>query len=295
MDEELKRVIEAILFAAARSLELPEIAKLCRRTEEEALTSLLELKKTLDETNGPTILMQDGTAWKLTVREKYVQIIKRVVSKTELPNGHLETLAVVAYKAPVLQSNVVRIRTNKAYEHLSYLESKGFVTREKKGRTKLIRLSPKFFEYFNVASEKLKQKFSSAGDAEKAIEAKEKEATDIEEEQRKETKRRLEKPKIRLEEAELETYTAQERGFDSEVQVFMEKLGELEVYDAEEKKTEKTEEEKKTAAVQEKKPESKGMYPEGIPKDMEAKIEEKIRKLLSGEEAKEAERDEKQA
>src|SRR3990172_6769558 len=199
MDEELKRMIEAILFAAGRKLELSEVVKLCRRSEPEILAVLDEWRSQLDSSNSSTMLVQDGSGWKLTVRERYVPVIRKVVTKTELPKGHLETLAVVAYKAPVLQSKVVKIRTNKAYDHLAQLENSGFITREKSGRSKLIKLTPKFFEYFDIDQSKLKQKFSSSGDVEKAIESKEKEIENIGVEQRKQTEERLEKPQIVLE------------------------------------------------------------------------------------------------
>jgi segregation and condensation protein B len=238
MDEELKRTIEAILFAAGRKLELSELAKLCRRAESEIISVLEEWRSHLDSSNSPTMLVQDGSGWKLTVREKYAQVIKKVVTKTELPKGHMETLAVVAYKAPVLQSKVVKIRTNKAYDHLAQLEDSGFITREKSGRSKLIKLTPKFFEYFDIDPSKLKQKFASSGDVEKAIEAKEIEIEQIGVDQRKQTEERLEKPQIVLQSdsgkhEKLETYPVVQPSelLPTGVEIFEEKVGDLPVYD----------------------------------------------------------------
>jgi len=37
MDEELRRTVEAVLFAAARKLELEEISKLCKSQEKDVL------------------------------------------------------------------------------------------------------------------------------------------------------------------------------------------------------------------------------------------------------------------
>lgn len=208
MNDELRRVVEAILFAAARKLELEEIAKLCKRPEGDVLEVLKRLQAELKEENSPTMLVQEGSAWKLTVHEKYIPVIKRVVTKTELPKSILETLAVVAYKAPVLQSKVIKIRTNKAYDHLNFLENSGFITREKSGRTKLIKLAPKFFEYFDVDPQKLKQKWRNPQEVEKAIEAKEKEIEQIEEKRRKVAGEQLEAPEIVLDGKSLETYDA---------------------------------------------------------------------------------------
>lgn len=239
MDDDLKRLVEAILFAAGRKLELSEIAKLCKKTEAEVSAVLNEWKSLLASSEGPTMLVEDGTGWKLTVREKYVTVIKKVVTKTELPKGHLETLAVVAYKAPVLQSKVIKLRTNKAYDHLNQLEESGLIVREKSGRTKLIKLTPKFFEYFDIDPSKLRQKFSSSGDVEKAIEAKESEIAQSEVEQRKVAGERLEKAEIVLHPdsgpaRSLETYPVVqpvEELLPTGVEVVEEKVGDLPVYD----------------------------------------------------------------
>ncbi len=225
--DELKHLVEAILFAAARKLELEEIAKLCKHPEQEVLEVLMNWRKELSSSSGPIMLVQDGSAWKLSVREKYVHVVKKVVTKTELPKSILETLAIVAYKAPVLQSKVIKLRTNKAYEHLKELEESDFISREKSGRTMLIKLSPKFFEYFDISRDKLKQKFGSADEVEKAIEAKEKEIEQNEEQQRKDTGELLGKAEI-----DLESYPAVVVDTEpSSVEEYKEEFDGLEVFD----------------------------------------------------------------
>ena len=234
MDEELKQTLEAILFSAARKVELAELAKLCRRDEQEVLNTLTEWKSNIESKPGSIALVQDGTGWKLTVHDRYNPVVKKVVSKTELPKSILQTLAVVAYKAPVLQSAVIKVRTNKGYEHLNYLEESAFITREKKGRTKLIRLAPKFFDYFSIDPSQLKKKFHSMGDVEKAIEVKEQEHEQILADQQAEAKHNLESPQIKIHGNVLETYPVIEpigEMMQSGVEVFMEKMGELDVYE----------------------------------------------------------------
>jgi hypothetical protein len=60
-------------------------------------------------------------------------------------------LAIIAWKSPVVQSEIVRIRSTKAYDHIEELLTKGFIMREKSGRSYLIKLTPKFFEYFDIS------------------------------------------------------------------------------------------------------------------------------------------------
>jgi len=171
---ELKNQVESLLFSAGKRLTVEELARLCKEENLDAIRVAVELlKKELEDKQSPLMLVQEGEAWKLTVREKYIHVVKKVVTTPELPKSILETLAVVAYKAPVLQSNVIKIRTNKAYRHLDELEEMGYLTREKKGRSKLIRLTPKFFDYFDVPPEKLREKFKNVAALEQEIEHKE--------------------------------------------------------------------------------------------------------------------------
>lgn len=174
---ELKNQVESLLFSAGKRLTLEELGRLCKEENLDAIKVALELlKKELDDKHSSLMLVQEGEAYKLTVREKYISMVKKVVTTPEMPKSILETLAVVAYKAPVMQSQVIKIRTNKAYRHLDELEELGYLTREKKGRSKLIKLTPKFFDYFDVPPEKLKERFKNVTALEQAIEEKEKAA-----------------------------------------------------------------------------------------------------------------------
>ena len=160
--EELGAQLESLLFASAKPLTTEELSKLVKEPDVQSVREALKhLAEELDAKKSSLMLVEDADRWRFTIREKYLPFVKKVVKKTELPKSMLETLAVVAYKAPVLQSKVIKIRTNKAYKHLDELEQEGYISREKKGRTKLIKLTQKFFDYFDIPPEKLKDKFKN--------------------------------------------------------------------------------------------------------------------------------------
>ncbi|MBW3019350.1 SMC-Scp complex subunit ScpB [Candidatus Woesearchaeota archaeon] len=262
---DIKHAVEALLFASAKRLTVHEIAVLCRKKDEEIEKVLKELQ---EDIKGPIKLIEDEGTWRLSVKEQFIPVVRKIVTKTELPKSILETLAVVAYKAPVLQSKVVKIRTNKAYDHLSYLEKHGFITREKSGRTKLIRLSQKFYDYFDIDSSKLKGRFKNAAQIEKAIDAKEKEVA-----------------------GELETYDTIEPITDDKistaVEPYTEKVGELDVVDMPEqedyaKEIAEAVREAKELETETKGPEfkGKGLFPKGVPKEIEKKVDKRVKELL---------------
>ncbi|MBI2133097.1 SMC-Scp complex subunit ScpB [Candidatus Woesearchaeota archaeon] len=156
----LKNKVEAILFSTGKKIALDHIAKLCKASREEALEALAALKKEYAEKDSSLAVMDEGEFWKFMVREHFSPIVRKIVPHTELTKTMIETLAAIAWKAPVLQSDIIKIRTNKAYDHMGELEKAGFISREKHGRTQLIKLTQRFYDYFDVHNEQeVKDKF----------------------------------------------------------------------------------------------------------------------------------------
>jgi len=149
-----KNKVEAVLFAAGKKVELAEIAKLCKISESTALEILKQLQDEYNKKDSSLKIFDEGTAWKITVKEDYLSIVQNIVAETELDKSLMETLAVIAWKYPVLQSDVIKIRHNKAYDHLKQLEEMGFIGKEKYGRTFRLKLTPKFFNYFDLPDKK---------------------------------------------------------------------------------------------------------------------------------------------
>jgi segregation and condensation protein B len=148
------------LFSSGKKMSVDEIAKLTRIPAEVVRQSLGSLKSDYESKESSLLLMDEGDGWKLAVREQYASVVRKIVAETELTKSVIETLAVIAWKAPVLQSDIIKVRTNKAYDHLNELESTGFISRAKHGRTKLIRLTDRFFRYFDLKNaDDIKTKF----------------------------------------------------------------------------------------------------------------------------------------
>jgi segregation and condensation protein B len=169
--DDLAKKIEALLFSSGKRMGIAEISKLCRSTPEAVLAELQKLKAVYEQANYSLMIIDEGENWKISVREKYLPLVQKIVAETELSRTVMETLAVVAWKAPVLQSDVIRVRTNKAYDHLKELEETGFIARAKHGRTQLIKLTDKFFNYFDLQNkEDIQKKFGKFKEAQNAVE-----------------------------------------------------------------------------------------------------------------------------
>lgn len=177
MDEEIRKKIEAILFSIGRKASTDELSKMTKiKDKGKLVAALLELKKKYNnDDNNSLMILQDGDNWKLTIKDQYIDVAKEIGIETELTKSVMETLAVIAYKNPIIQSDVIKARTNKAYDHLRELEEMGYITREVWGRSKKIKLTQKFFDYFDLPPNALKETFGSVEELEKKVEEKEKE------------------------------------------------------------------------------------------------------------------------
>lgn len=156
MSAHKKASIEALLFAT-NGLTIEEISKRTKIRKEEVIKILSELEKEYSSDDKGIHIFREGDVWKMSVKPEHTKKIIDIV-KPEMPGSILKTLAVIAAKKPIKQSIVVKIRGNKAYEHIRRLEKIGFIKSEKFGNTKILNLTEKFFNYFKVSEPDLKEK-----------------------------------------------------------------------------------------------------------------------------------------
>ncbi len=148
---ELKKQVEALLFACGRKISVEELTNLLPNVNQDLVKETLQtLQNEYNEKDSSLMITDEGELWKFTIREKYIDVVRKINPHTELSKTMMETLAVVAWKQPILQSEVIHIRTNKAYEHISELEKMSFLVKEKYGRTYMLKLTQKFFDYFDL-------------------------------------------------------------------------------------------------------------------------------------------------
>jgi len=158
MDQEEKKV-EAVIFAVGKEITSERISSLCSLDVKKVDEIMRKLATDYAAQDNSLKIVEKESGWKLTVRDEFVPLVSTIVSSTELERPLMETLAVIAWKYPIVQSDVIRLRSPAAYEHMRQLQEQGFVAKERSGRTYKIKLTKKFFEYFDLPSEEAKQAF----------------------------------------------------------------------------------------------------------------------------------------
>lgn len=142
-------LVEAALFASGAPLSLLEVARVLNTTQERAREVILQLKKEYEQRNSALEVLELEGKYVLQLKAEYSELVSQLAPR-EISTPVLRTLSIIAYFQPITQSKVVQIRGNKAYEHIKELLERGLVASEKLGRTKLLRTTPGFAEYFGL-------------------------------------------------------------------------------------------------------------------------------------------------
>jgi segregation and condensation protein B len=147
------------LFAVGREITTARVAELCSLKEHDTERYIAELSAEYEQRDHSLKIEKRPLGWKMTVKDAYVPLVSALITETELDQPLMETLAVIAWKYPVVQSEIIKLRHSKAYDHIKQLMEMDFVAKEKHGRTYKLKLTKKFFDYFDLPSEEAKKAF----------------------------------------------------------------------------------------------------------------------------------------
>jgi segregation and condensation protein B len=161
-----KKLIEAALFMSSRPMTHEEIAKITGVPVRSLEKHLAQLQKEYAEKGVEIIRGPEG--WYMRVKPELLPKVAHLTPYSDLKDGHKRTLALVAYKEPVKQSDVVHIQGNKAYAYVKFLRKKGLIKSEKEGRTANLMITKEFERYFGLGRAKIKEMLRQSMEAEKA-------------------------------------------------------------------------------------------------------------------------------
>lgn len=150
------KIMEAALFMAGKGMNVDELGRAANVPLLRARGYIPEMVDAFNARESALEIVEDTGGYRMKVRSPYEEKVAGLAGQGELNPAEMKTLAFIAYKQPLLQSQLVQVRSNTAYEHLQVLVEKGFVAREPKGRSYILRTTKKFSEYFGTHALKLK-------------------------------------------------------------------------------------------------------------------------------------------
>src|SRR5271157_6384638 len=152
--EYLKR-IEAIFFVSGRFLSMQELISLSDLNPIIIRELIEKLKEKYSKEDSAIEIVERNGLWKMDIRKEFSDIVNRLASgSSEFSKAEKETLAIIAYKQPIKQSVIIKIRGNKAYDHIKKFIELNLVKKKKLGHTNELSLSDEFYDYFNLQDSK---------------------------------------------------------------------------------------------------------------------------------------------
>lgn len=110
---ELKFIIESFLFVSEEPLTLEKMKSALPSTDAKAIIEALQtLMVEYDHREGGICLVEVAGGYQLRTRPEYAEWVRKIIqpSAQRLSPAALETLAIIAYKQPIMRSDIEHIR-----------------------------------------------------------------------------------------------------------------------------------------------------------------------------------------
>lgn len=148
----LSKTIEAILYLKAQPLTVAEIAEFSRCDRKAVEEGLIELMEEYSQRDSALEVVETPKGYSLQLRETYHHLVQTLIP-ADLGVGALRTLAAIALKGPLSQTQLVELRGSTVYQHVPELVEAGFVRkrRQSDGRSYWLQVTDKFHQYFQLS------------------------------------------------------------------------------------------------------------------------------------------------
>ncbi len=156
----MKAVVEGLLFLSGEDgISLENISNIIEKSIDETKEIIKELYNDYENNDRGIQIEYLGNNYKLTTKPIHKEYYKKLLideENSQLTQSALETLAIVAYNAPITRVDIDNIRGVNSSYVIRKLLLKGLIedvgTSDAPGKPKLYNVSSKFLDYFGLGS-----------------------------------------------------------------------------------------------------------------------------------------------
>ena len=150
--------VEAVLYLKGRPMTKKNLSEITNYDIKAIDNALKELKEKYSNKKSAIELNEINNSYCLELKSTLNEYVEDLLP-SELRTSELRTLATIAIKKKILQSDLIVLRGSGAYDHIKELINKKFIIKRKQkdGRSFWLSLSEKFFQTFAVSNEYLSQ------------------------------------------------------------------------------------------------------------------------------------------
>jgi segregation and condensation protein B len=155
-EEKLKHklaLLEAGLYVAGRPLDLKTLAGVIGTRSKKKVRKLARMlvESYSNRDTALEVLEVEGERFVMQLKVEYTGRVKKLSTRPLLSAGPLKTLSYIAFRQPILQTQVIEVRGHHSYGHLKQLEEMELISREGLGRKKMIRTTQFFADFFGLS------------------------------------------------------------------------------------------------------------------------------------------------
>ena len=144
-----KNLLEAALFAAGGPITDAQLKALINRSSAYVVQIMDQLIDEYRSRGSPLEIIRLDGKYVMQLKPEYSSKVMSVSPK-ELSPGVLRTLSIIAYYQPIFQNELVNIRGQSVYDHVSALLDRGLIEKTKEGRSFKITTTSAFCDYFGL-------------------------------------------------------------------------------------------------------------------------------------------------
>jgi len=156
----MKAIVEGLLFLSGEDgLTIEEISNIVEKDFDEVKSIIKELYNDYSNENRGIQIEFLGNHFKLTTKKEHKEYYKKLVVEDEnsiLSQSALETLAIIAYNAPLTRIEIDNIRGVNSSYVVRKLLLKGLIEEvgrsDAPGRPRIYNVTPRFLDYFGLGS-----------------------------------------------------------------------------------------------------------------------------------------------
>ncbi|TMI54445.1 SMC-Scp complex subunit ScpB [Candidatus Bathyarchaeota archaeon] len=147
-----QQLCEAALYVSGRPLDIKTIGSIIGARSEEKIKSLVRaISERYGKSESPIQVLElpDGR-FVMQLKPEFAKHVRKLSNRPLLTPGPLRTLSFIALRQPIAQSRVIAVRGKLAYQHVKQLKEMDLISYEKLGRSKTLRTTTTFADYFNL-------------------------------------------------------------------------------------------------------------------------------------------------
>ena len=157
--EKAKAIIEAILFACGREVQIKELMSALELSSEDLFAIIESMKQDYEKAGRGIEIIKINDAIKLTTKKEYYEYIYPIFDKRRTPNlsnAALETLSIIAYNPKITRAEIEAIRgvnsDGTMYKLLEYNLIENVGKADAPGRPSMYSVTNEFLKMFGITS-----------------------------------------------------------------------------------------------------------------------------------------------